>query len=355
MSNISPFPFRDDRRVEQAAEWIARLGRGLTPAEEEELGAWLAHSQGNHDELMEQARLWDGMDGMSRLAELFPEPRGAGAARRGIKTATWQVAAALMLAVGVIAWLGYHDSADVPQTVEMTTLSPMEFATGIGGRARHVLPDGSVIVLNTDTEIRVNYTSSNRLLELVRGEVHVSVAHDMNRPLSVMVGDKVVQAVGTEFNLEITSEHTIELLVADGLVMVGVVEQPIETLDKDVPLLLTPESRLVAAGQEASISLDKPELEQVEPQPIDNKEISVKLSWRDGNLIFRGESLEEAVSEIGRYTAVEFVFLDEQAKQVRVAGLFKAGDVDGLLSALRNHFNISYEWQGDHKILLSTE
>lgn len=355
MSNISQFPSRDDRRIDQAAEWIARLGRGLSPAEEQELGAWLGQCRENHDELMEQARLWDGMDGMSRLAELFPEPRGARPAMGAMKFATWRAAAVLLLAFGVIAWLGHDNSTQVLQPGETANFSSMKFATGIGGRSRQVLPDGSVIVLNTDTEIRVNYTSSNRLLELIRGEVHVSVAHDMDRPLSVMVGDKVVQAVGTEFNVEITSEHTIELLVADGLVMVGVVETPIEGLEEDVPLVLTPESRLVAAGQEASIALDKPELEQVEPQPIDNKEISVKLSWRDGNLIFRGESLEEAVSEIGRYTAVEFVFLDEQAKKVRVAGLFKAGDVDGLLSALRNHFNISYEWQGDDKIFLSAE
>ena len=59
------------------------------------------------------------------------------------------------------------------------------------------------------------------------------------------------------------------------------------------------------------------------------------------------------MSEVGRYTEVQFIFLDEESKKVRVAGLFKAGDVDGLLAALRQNFNISYEWVADDKITLS--
>jgi transmembrane sensor len=116
---------------------------------------------------------------------------------------------------------------------------------------------------------------------------------------------------------------------------------------------LTPLSVLVAAGQEVVIDSTDDALEAVVTEAIDSDEIAVKLSWREGNLIFRGESLEDAVLEIGRYTAVQFVFLDEESKKVRVAGLFKAGDVDGLLTALRQNFNISYEWVADDKIVLS--
>ncbi len=78
------------------------------------------------------------------------------------------------------------------------------------------------------------------------------------------------------------------------------------------------------------------------------------MSWRQGNLIFRGESLEDAVAEIGRYTTVEFVILDDDLRKVRIAGLFKAGDVDGLLATLRENFNISYQHTGDGKIVLTS-
>ena len=113
-----------------------------------------------------------------------------------------------------------------------------------------------------------------------------------------------------------------------------------------------PKSTIVGAGEKVLISANDRNTGSIKPESIERDEIAVKLSWREGNLIFRGESLEDAVYEVGRYTAVEFVFLDEKTREVRVAGLFKAGDVEGLLAALRNHFNIAYERQGEHRILL---
>jgi len=83
--------------------------------------------------------------------------------------------------------------------------------------------------------------------------------------------------------------------------------------------------------------------------------VAVKLSWRKGNLIFRGESLEEAVREVERYTPVEFVFLDQDLKKIRVAGLFKAGDVRGLLATLRENFDIVYQYTDDQTVLLGKE
>ena len=78
----------------------------------------------------------------------------------------------------------------------------------------------------------------------------------------------------------------------------------------------------------------------------------MQLSWRSGNLIFRGESLETTVSEVGRYTSVEFVIKDEELRRVRVAGLFKTGDVAGFLSSLEANFDIAYERTDDETVLL---
>ena len=73
---------------------------------------------------------------------------------------------------------------------------------------------------------------------------------------------------------------------------------------------------------------------------LEPEEIEVQLSWRSGNLIFRGESLATAVYEVGRYTSVEFVIKMRNCDGVRVAGLFKTGDVSGFLSSLEANFDI---------------
>ena len=63
----------------------------------------------------------------------------------------------------------------------------------------------------------------------------------------------------------------------------------------------------------------------------------------------------EAIAEIERYTQVEFVIVDDKLKQVRVAGLFKAGDVEGLLTTLEENFNVVYERVSEEKIILSSK
>jgi len=351
MSNIREFPSAEDRRLQEAGDWIAAIERGLTKEEESELDSWLSRSTANYQLFMELAQLWDNMEALSRLSDLFPESQPARRYPSNRVLSVSAVAASVVVGIFLFAALQMQDIAIWKFTPVTDSHS---YDTAVGEYATHQLSDGSTITLNTNSRVRVNYTASERLLMLDRGEVHVKVAHDSDRPLSVAVGNKVVRAVGTEFNVEITEDKSIELVVTDGVVMVGVLDASDEQISSATPQILSQPSTIVGAGERVLISANGQNTDSITPESIERDEIAVKLSWREGNLIFRGESLEEAVYEVGRYTAVEFVFLDEGTREVRVAGLFKAGDVEGLLAALRNHFNIAYERQGEHRILLGT-
>ena len=74
-------------------------------------------------------------------------------------------------------------------------------------------------------------------------------------------------------------------------------------------------------------------------QGLDATEIEVQLSWQRGMLVFDGEPLDSVLLEIGRYTTVVFA-PDDSIRNVRVGGYFRAGDIDGLLVALRESFDI---------------
>jgi len=224
------------------------------------------------------------------------------------------------------------------------------YQTAIGEQSIVMLPDGTKMTLNTNTSVTVAYSDQQRLLHLTQGELHVSVAKDKNRPLSVMAGGQVIQALGTEFNIEITSEQKIELVVTEGKVKVGIQEKPEKQIASIEPLTLPSDALTVSAGEEIMLGESKEQITEVTAE-----EIAVKLSWQQGNLIFRGESLEEAVKEIGRYTSVEFIFINEHLKTMRVAGLFKAGDVEGLLATLRENFDIVSERDGAGNVLLKSK
>ena len=190
--------------------------------------------------------------------------------------------------------------------VPLTTSA--EYATAIGEQKTVLLPDGSEVVLNTNSHLAVTLTPARRLLRLVRGEILVRVAEDHARALSVVAGDRIIQALGTEFVVEITDNNRVELMVTEGKVVVGI--QPsivvppvgdIEALDSTnlLPLLAELDDNVVAAGESVIMTT-------AEPVPIKEAvsmdEIEVQLSWKDGRLIFRSEPLEYALREVERYT-----------------------------------------------------
>jgi len=341
MSNVVNLPKRDDL-LDQASEWLAKVDRGLTMVEERELKARLGESAVFRETFMQVAELWDKMESLSRLSDLFPRPVQH---KERVMRAPVALAASLLVAVlvGVMSIGGFNVIGEkAPQGEQY-------FATNTGEQSTVVLTDGSTITLNTRSAIRTHFTGQQRALFLERGEVHVQVAHDKERPFNVYIGDKMVQAVGTAFNLEITEDQQIELIVTEGKVIVAVLEAgqmgspvvpvlPVETADM-----------ALEAGEQVVISDSEQPIESIKPE-----EIEVKLSWRGGNLVFRGESLEQAISEIERYTPVQFEIMDEQLKKLRVAGLFKAGDVEGLLATLKQNFKVRYQRIGEDRILLSS-
>ncbi len=351
MSNIHEL--RSKRNVDdEASLWIARMDKGLSPDQEDQFRRWLSEAPEHGRIFVEFANDWDEMDDLARLSDLFPESQVGEKPNRRL---TWAVAASLLLGfMFTTLMFTLDDGAGSPDRLSAQNTTSTTFQTLVGEQESIELSDGTRIVLNTNSELSVRYTSSSRLLSLGRGEIHVEVAHDPSRPLSVAVNGKIVQAVGTEFNLEITEHQHIELVVTEGAVIVGIADDPELELPENTAVVLEDYTTLVTAGQGLVIQAGE-DLKRVEKEEIKAEEIAIKLSWREGNLIFRGEMLEEAVAEVSRYTAVEFVFLDEASKRVKVAGLFKAGDVDGLLATLRRNFRIAYEWRDDHTILLSSE
>lgn len=343
MKNVYELPKREDP-IDIASDWIAKMDRGLNRREEMQLKSWLESDRRNRDTLMQVAKLWDRMDALSRLSDMFPEQKVE--QRQNIRHPALALAASLLVAIII----GFWDKVGVEPAAEHQALV---YETATGEHSTINLSDGSQLTLNTDSLVRVRYNANERALMLERGEIHVQVAHEKARPLNVYVGNRVVQAVGTAFNIEITSEQHIELIVTEGKVIVAINEAGDEPAklerENGAPLTrLSDSSVAVSAGEQLLLSESDSDIVSIEAEEID-----VKLSWRDGDLIFRGEPLGEAIAEIGRYTSVEFIILDENLRKMRVAGLFKAGDVDGLLDTLSKNFNVSYHHVSEEKVILS--
>lgn len=343
MTRVYPIDSEDARYVE-ASLWIERLSEGLTREEQVELQSWLMEDPANQALLEKMARLWDKMDCLNRLSALLLQPAATMESNRH-RAPFYALAASVVLGLSALLfWNWSVDRGHAPQTKRPAEVF---YETAIGEQQVNLLEDGTRITLNTSSRIGVRYTSSARLLHLEYGEVHVQVAKDPERPLSVLAGGRVVQAVGTAFNIEIKPDRAIELLVIEGTVRVGEQSSLTDVESNTVNFVLPRSAAIVTAGQELVMGN---EAEQT--RPITDAEIEVKLSWQNGNLIFRAESLADAVKEVERYTGVEFVFLDENLKELLVSGFFRAGDVDGMLAVLNENFHIEVQRESENRVLL---
>ena len=326
---------QEEAIYDQASLWIAKIDRELTEAEQREFSEWLAADPQHVSVFSTMASLWDNMDALNLLADLFPtqKPHAHRAAKQSQKRPPQRLGylatAASALLLMVVGWFGQN---------QLDWLSPNEtvltYQTEVGESSTIVLEDNSKVSLNTDSVLNVTFTDSYRLLELKKGELYIDVAHDVNRPLNVVVNDKVFQALGTAFNVQV-DKGEVELIVTDG--KVAVVD--ISDNNKKAQTLSTfnVQDTAVEKGQKVSLS-------QTQPRPkveiLGQVDIKKDLSWRTGNLIFKGETLEQAMGEVSRYTKVKFKFAERSLKDIKIAGRFKTGDVDGLVQVLNNNFNI---------------
>ncbi|MEM9396383.1 MAG: FecR domain-containing protein [Pseudomonadota bacterium] len=338
MTNVTPL--RDSqRRRDQATAWIARMDRQLTPAEIRELKIWMAADERNERELQACARLWDMLGALESLRELTP---------RENKQSVWwpaAVAAALVLATTLLLVPNDllkpsnpqpQDSKELAEVVDQAT-----YTTPVGDNAVVHLNDGSVVQLNTDTRLQVRMTPDQRLLTLEQGEIHIDVARDLDRPLRVRAGKQVLEAVGTSFNVRIDETRQVELIVTEGRVRVQLPAESFEVADSDTTASVLEQGERVLLDEVGEV------------QPLADEEVEMKLAWRDGMLVFRGSSLVEAVREVGRYTHLEFLIQSDDLKDKRIAGVFRAGDVEGFLASLRENFDVVDRQIDDGTISLS--
>lgn len=82
----------------------------------------------------------------------------------------------------------------------------LSLATAVGQQKSITFAAASRLTLNTDTTIKIRYTSGgNSEILLKKGEVLFNVAHDTSRRVKVVAGDLLVTDLGTTFDVHLRS------------------------------------------------------------------------------------------------------------------------------------------------------
>jgi transmembrane sensor len=298
---------------QQASRWLAaRDARASSAEQQAAFESWLQSDIRHRVAFLKLEAAWHRSD---RLRDLRPLDRAVDPDLLRPPRRHWSlgIAASVMLALVIAASFFAH-----------TRMGWQHYETRIGGFARVVLEDGSVIDLNTDSDLRVRIGSAQREVRLLRGEGRFQVAHDARRPFVVSAADADVRAVGTAFSVRLRDSSQVDVLVSEGTVAIAAANL------RNAPP--------VHAGEAALVSQDHVSIRRVEPQLL-----ARRFAWTTGQLQFRGESLAEAVAEFNRYNRRQLLLASPSLAPLRVGGTFNATDPESFAAAVASTFNLQVD------------
>jgi len=328
-----------------AAEWVVLQQREMTREEESAFHAWLQEDPRHaslYAEMSETSGLLDrlrdpGLQDESATVIPISRPRPFRLSVPSI------ILAAASLAIAGVFWL-------LPE--EDSALFSESAATEVGGQRELNLPDGSVVLLNTDSAIAVDYTVAQRNVQLTRGEAFFNVARDTSRPFMVHVGSVSVRAVGTAFNVRFRPD-AVEVVVKEGRVSVNPATASTFALAAPKAAQADENRHLLQAGQFAKISLARDRGDETSPVEVDAMEaqrLDGLLAWQSGRLEFSETPLAEVAAEFNRYNRHKLVIDDPTLASQTFGGSFAPGGYDSLVDALKS-FGVVAVRSGDATIL----
>lgn len=374
----------------EAADWAIRIDAGpLTADEKGNLAQWLRRSPAHVDELLLNASLMAGLaqvdaghlrsiedllaDTAPDVIPLFqgpeaasdtdvtPQPAFAGdddadtfeneAPPRTGLARYWPAIAASLLLVLAASW--YQWSASPSPKAGPVVAVAREFASDAAVSRSVSLEDGSVLYLNANSRVRVAYSDTRRLVELVEGEALFDVARDQARPFRVFAAGTIAQAVGTRFTVE-RGDGTVTVSVMEGEVLFGSRLSPAPVANGQ------PEGNSIAdaAMDGEPIRLTAGHSAQLFDNGRRKTAVAVKspiagAPWQAHQLSFNDEGLSVIAAEFNRFNALKIVVADVDLARTRFSGVFDAHDPESFIAFLELSAGIQVERTGDNQVVLT--
>jgi transmembrane sensor len=218
------------------------------------------------------------------------------------------------------------------------------YQTGIGETSTLTLADGSTVTLNARSRIEVSVSDRQRRVDLHDGQAFFKVARDGEHPFVVGVADRDVTALGTAFDVRLDST-SVRVTLLEGKVRISQDPLVARAASQNAGRRQT-EPRFLSPGQQFVAELPA----RTEPV-VRDVDVSKAVSWRDGRVFLENLTLAAAVAEMNRYSTIQITVADTQIANLRVNGMFRAGEQEAFITALQEYFPITTRREGASIIL----
>lgn len=239
----------------------------------------------------------------------------------------YRIAAILILALSVTFGL-----MKVLEERPSTQLTYTEKVSNKGEKKNIVLSDGTKIILNSDTKLRIpaDFNKEERVLEM-EGEGFFDVAPNPHKPFIIKSGEARVRVLGTSFDFKSYKEDDfIKLTVSTGKVRVNVDDQ-------DLQLSVSPNEHLSVNKIDGNVS----------KETIQENNY---IKWIQGSLYFSKEPIREVIKTINR-TYNRKVILQCKNRDYKITGTHDNKNIEAVIEAICFTTGLHSRQEGDNIII----
>lgn len=194
-------------------------------------------------------------------------------------------------------------------------------------RSKIILPDGSRVWLNAESELTYPSEFGQTREIKLSGEAYFEVVKNIHKPFIVKTNLAKIKVLGTSFNVNAYGDSPGEYVsLVEGNVAVSL-------SDSDTSSLLLPGEQIIV-NNETGIS---------ETMPFDSVEV---VGWTQGWLTFKNSGKDEILNKLGRWYGVKIELLNEPSETWNVNGYFRDQPLDVVLDRLSFSKDIDYKING---------
>lgn len=259
----------------------------------------------------------------------------------------WKMAASILVLVGISSVLyfmppNFFKTPPDFSTQHEETIRYTSFSTENGQSAKVVLPDSSIVWLNSGTTLSYpgGFSGQNRKV-ILSGQAFFQVTRHNDYPFLVHANDLIVTVRGTKFDVYAYPEED-ETAIALESGKVELTHQKISSF-----------SYAMNPGEKATLDLTDNTMN------IDLIDVAVYSSWKDGKLIFRNSTMENVVEKLKRWYDVDIEIVDSEVYNSIFTGTIRNESYEEIfrLIGIACHVNCkivhNYEQEAKPHIIIS--
>lgn len=193
-----------------------------------------------------------------------------------------------------------------------------------------ILSDGTRVSVNANTQMtyQSKFTGNERRIKL-RGQAYFDVAKDAKRPFIIETEQMEIQAIGTQFDVNVYSNNA----------QVNLLEGEVKVSSQGKELAIKAGEKVISDG----VKMGKTKIENIE----------AVTAWRDGRFFFANQSIGQVLNEISRWYGITIDFKATRYNHKRyTGGVDKALSLEEVCKVLGDLTNYRYKIEGGKIIVL---